>query len=85
MTEQMQKVEERIVENEEKLSSLGQDKVGERMENVEDRLKDIEKETRQGNVSERMEKIEEKIKDTEVRMAAMRKDKESTVVDNGHG
>ena len=80
-TEQMQKVEERIVENEEKLSSLGQDKLGERMENVEDRLKDIEKETRQGNVSERMEKIEEKINDTEVRLAAMRKDKESTVVD----
>ena len=77
----LQKTEERIRENEEKMRTLRQDELTERLCKVEDSLKDIEKEKRQDNVSDRMEKIEEKINDTKDRLASMRKDKESTRVD----
>ena len=77
----LQKTEERIKENEEKLRTLRQEELTERLGKVEDSLKDIEKEKRQDNASDRMEKKDEKINDTEDSLAYMRKHKESTRVE----
>ena len=81
MSHKMKRAEDRIKEIEEEVKKMKQNRITERLEKVEERLKDSEVEKRQDNVTNRLEKLEEKITNTENMLASMRQDKESRGLD----